>query len=94
MITAAAKRGRYPERDRVLARLVYRHGLRASEACDLRWHHLNLGEGTHRPAPPGSTPVRTFAAARGVACGYLQDCHKFRRGRPQGGLATCPRSMI
>jgi type 1 fimbriae regulatory protein FimB len=38
--------GRYPERDRVMVRLVYRHGLRASEACDLRWDHLNLDEGT------------------------------------------------
>jgi integrase len=46
LITAAGKRGRYPERDRVLVRLVYRHGLRASEACDLRWDHLNLDEGT------------------------------------------------
>jgi type 1 fimbriae regulatory protein FimB len=46
MITAAGKRGWYPERDRVLVRLVYRHGLRASEACNLRWDHLNLDEGT------------------------------------------------
>jgi integrase len=46
LITAAGKRGRYPERDRVLVRLIYRHGLRASEACDLRWDHLNLDEGT------------------------------------------------
>jgi integrase len=46
LIAAAGKRGRYPERDRVLVRLVYRHGLRASEACDLRWEHLNLDEGT------------------------------------------------
>jgi integrase len=36
LITAAGKRGRYPERDRILVRLVYRHGLRTSEACDLR----------------------------------------------------------
>src|ERR1700722_16475800 len=46
LIAAAGKRGRYPERDRVMVRLVYRHGLRASEACDLRWDQLNLDEGT------------------------------------------------
>lgn len=46
LIAAAGKRGRYPERDKVLVRLVYRHGLRASEACDLRWDHLNLDDGT------------------------------------------------
>ena len=31
LIEAAGKRGRYPFRDRVLVRMVYRHGLRASE---------------------------------------------------------------
>ena len=30
LIAAAGKRGRYPERDRVLVRLIYRHGLRAT----------------------------------------------------------------
>jgi integrase len=46
LIEAAGKRGRYPERDKIMVRLVYRHGLRASEACDLRWDQLNLDEGT------------------------------------------------
>jgi integrase len=32
--------------NRVMVRLIYRHGLRASEACYLRWDHLNLDEGT------------------------------------------------
>jgi integrase len=35
LIEAAGKRGRYPFRDRVLVRLVYRHGPRASEAVGL-----------------------------------------------------------
>ena len=30
LIAAAGKRGRYPERDKLLLRLAYRHGLRAS----------------------------------------------------------------
>jgi integrase len=46
LIAAAGKRGRYPERDRVIVRLIYRHGLRAAEACNLRWDHLNLDDGT------------------------------------------------
>jgi type 1 fimbriae regulatory protein FimB/type 1 fimbriae regulatory protein FimE len=29
-----------------MVRLVYRHGLRASEACDLRWNDLDLDHGT------------------------------------------------
>jgi integrase len=46
LIAAAGKRGRYPERDKILVRLIYRHGLRASEACDLCWNDLNLDDGT------------------------------------------------
>jgi type 1 fimbriae regulatory protein FimB/type 1 fimbriae regulatory protein FimE len=46
LIDAAGKRGRYPFRDKVLIRLVYRHGLRASEAVDMRWSQLDLDAGT------------------------------------------------
>jgi type 1 fimbriae regulatory protein FimB len=46
LIEAAGKRGRYPFRDTVLLRAVYRHGLRAQEAVDLRWDQLDLVHGT------------------------------------------------
>jgi integrase len=46
LIEAAGKRGRYPFRDRVLLRLVYRHGLRASEAVGMRWSQVDLDAGT------------------------------------------------
>ena len=46
LIEAAGKRGRYPFRDKVLVRLIYRHGLRASEACGMRWGQLDLEAGT------------------------------------------------
>jgi len=46
LIEAAAQRGRYPFRDRVLLRVVYRHGLRAAEACGLRWSQIDLETGT------------------------------------------------
>jgi integrase len=46
LIEAAGKRGRYPFRDRVLVRLVYRHGLRASEAVGMRWSQLDHDAGT------------------------------------------------
>ena len=42
LIVAAGKRGRYPDRDRLLLRLAYRHGLRASEAVGLRWDSLDM----------------------------------------------------
>ena len=46
LIATAAKRGRHPFRDKVLLRLIYRHGMRASEACDLRWVDIDLDAGT------------------------------------------------
>ena len=46
LITAAGKRGRYPERDRLMVQIMYRHGLRVSEVCDLRWTDINLDENT------------------------------------------------
>ncbi len=45
LIEAAGKRGRYPFRDKVLVRLVYRHGLRASEAVTMRWSQIDLDQG-------------------------------------------------
>jgi type 1 fimbriae regulatory protein FimB/type 1 fimbriae regulatory protein FimE len=46
LIEAAGKRGRHRFRDKVLVRMVYRHGLRASEATDLRWSQIDLDAGT------------------------------------------------
>jgi site-specific recombinase XerD len=42
---SAGRRGRYPFRDKVLVRLIYRHGLRVAEAANLRWDHIDLDSG-------------------------------------------------
>lgn len=42
VIDAAAKVGRQGERDKLLLTLIYRHGLRVSEATDLRWTDFDL----------------------------------------------------
>jgi integrase len=43
LIEAAGKRGGYPFKDKMLVRMVYRHGLRASEAMGWSLADLDLG---------------------------------------------------
>lgn len=43
-LIAGAKASRSPERNQLLILMLFRHGLRVSEALGLRWHHLNLDE--------------------------------------------------
>ena len=43
---AALKHNRHGHRDWLIALLIYRHGLRVSEACDLRWDDLDLTKRT------------------------------------------------
>jgi integrase len=38
----AAKQNRYGHRDATMVLLAYRHGLRASELCDLRWDQVDF----------------------------------------------------
>ena len=46
IIEAAAKVGRQRVRDQVLLRLIYRHGLRASEAKHTKWTDFDLAPGS------------------------------------------------
>lgn len=39
----AAKESRYPHRNSTLILIMYRHGLRISEACTLKWAQFDLG---------------------------------------------------
>jgi type 1 fimbriae regulatory protein FimB/type 1 fimbriae regulatory protein FimE len=55
IIDAAGKVGRQGRRDQVLLRLIYRHGLRASEASHTKWADFDLA--------PGSGP-KTFHVRR------------------------------
>jgi type 1 fimbriae regulatory protein FimE len=45
LIDAARKRGRNGQRDAAAILLAYRHGLRASELCSLRWSQIDLRNG-------------------------------------------------
>src|SRR5256886_17188413 len=42
---AARKHGRYGHRDATMILIGYRHGLRASELCDLQWSQIELATG-------------------------------------------------
>jgi integrase len=42
----AAKDNRYGHRDTTMILVAYRHGLRASEVCDLRWEQLDWNSAT------------------------------------------------
>jgi integrase len=41
----ARKHGRYGHRDATMIMVAYRHGLRASEVCDLQWQQIELFDG-------------------------------------------------
>jgi type 1 fimbriae regulatory protein FimB/type 1 fimbriae regulatory protein FimE len=45
-LLAALKANRHGHRDWLIGLLIYRHGLRVSEACDLRWDDIDLRKRT------------------------------------------------
>src|SRR5712664_1761381 len=45
LLAAARKGSRYGHRDATMILIAYRHGLRASELCDLQWHQIELDAG-------------------------------------------------
>ena len=75
LIEAAGKRGRYPFRDKILIRMVYRHGLRASEAVGMRWSQVDLDAGTLHVARLKGSIDSTHSLDRDE----LRDLRKLRR---------------
>ena len=45
-LLTALKRNRHGHRDWLIGLVIYRHGLRVSEACDLRWDDIDLPKRT------------------------------------------------
>lgn len=45
LMAIARKRGRYGHRDATMILMAYRHGLRVSELCALRWDHIDFTQG-------------------------------------------------
>jgi type 1 fimbriae regulatory protein FimB/type 1 fimbriae regulatory protein FimE len=62
-LIAAAKFSRYPQRDATLILVIYRHGLRATEACDLEWSQIDFATATMhirraKNGKPATHPIR------------------------------------
>jgi integrase len=45
LMAVARKSSRWGHRDATMILIAYRHGLRASEVCDLQWHQVELATG-------------------------------------------------
>jgi type 1 fimbriae regulatory protein FimB/type 1 fimbriae regulatory protein FimE len=45
LMAVARKRGRYGHRDATMILIAYRHGLRVSELCALRWDQIDFSQG-------------------------------------------------
>ena len=76
----ARKRSRYGHRDATMVLVTYRHGLRASEGCDLQWHQVELDQGHVRRVKNGTPSVHPI---RGDGYRALR---KVRHEIPEGGL--------
>src|SRR6516225_1053297 len=88
LMEAARRSSRYGYRDATMILLSYRHGLRASEVCDLQWHQVELNAGClhvprAEPLFPWSratqlTPPCRQAARKNVTlratCGSISAC--------------------
>jgi integrase len=56
----ALKRNRHGHWDWLIGLLIYRHGLRVSEACDLRWDDIDLPKRTSSPAGSRAAPIASI----------------------------------
>jgi integrase len=91
LMDCARKHGRYGHRDATMILAAYRHGLRASEVCDLQWQQIELSEGrlhVHRVKNgiPSVHPIRgdEMRALRKLRRDYPTDAYVFvsERGGP------------
>jgi len=91
LMDRARKHGRYGHRDATMILVAYRHGLRASEVCDLQWQQIELSEGrlhVHRVKNGISSvhPIRgdEMRALRKLRRDYPREAYVFvsERGGP------------
>jgi len=93
----ARKHSRHGHRDATMILVAYRHGLRASEVCDLRWQQIELSEGrlhVHRVKNgiPSVHPIRgdEMRALRKLRRDYPKDAYVFVSEQRVGEAAKMP----
>ena len=66
-LLSALKGNRHGHRDWLIGLVIYRHGLRVSEACDLRWDDIDLPKRTIMSAGSRAAPIAsiTLSGTRG-----------------------------
>jgi len=82
LMDCARKHGRYGHHNATMILVAYRHGLRASEVCDLQWQQIELSEGrlhVHRVKNgiPSVHPIRGDE---------MRALRKLRRDYPKDGF--------
>jgi len=97
LMDCARTYGRYGHRDATMILVAYRHGLRASEVCDLQWQQIELSEGrlhVHRVKNGIASvhPIRgdEMRALRKLRRDYPKDAHVFvsERGQSVPSVST------
>ena len=83
VVEAAGRAGRNGLRDQVLLRLIYRHGLRASEARQVKWTQLDL-------AAPRDKTVHIFRVKSGNDSVHILDRDEVAGLRKLWAAATGP----
>src|SRR5262249_50843617 len=95
LVNRARKHGRYGHRDGTMILVAYRHGLRASEVCDLQWQQIELSEGrlhVHcvKNGIPSVHPIRgdEMRALRKLRRDYPREAYVFvsERGGPMSPI--------
>jgi len=90
LVRAAKARGRYGNRDATAIMMAARHGLRASELCELRWDQVDFAGGwlhvvRRKKGDPSTHPLdgREMRALRALQrAGAVGECHpRIVRGR-------------
>src|SRR5499427_1192779 len=82
LMDCARKHGRYGHRDATMILVAYRHGLRASEVCDLQWQQIELSEGrlhVHRV----KNGISSVHPIRGDEMRAAQATPRLPEGRPR-----------